>query len=215
MKKIFLFLWLAVMFVGHAQDNAVPKPQYVNWGLAIGPSATTFVMQMPFSFSEPLQAQPGLGLELGGYMDFNLSPLWIMQFSFMLGCERVYLVNGTIDDVLMPHTIDMALKFGLRMPLGKWHMLLSAGPYSQFTYACPTVGPSHLENPFTRQINEDGDMALNDFHSGAALSFGLETSEGWQWMLNYGICLTNLLNFRNSNSYLLPHKLSFVVGRRF
>ena len=88
-----------------AQDNAVPKPQYINWGISAGASATTFAMQLPASFTEPLQAEPGLGLELGGFMDYNLSQRRIMQFSIMLGCERVHLINGELDDVLMPHTI--------------------------------------------------------------------------------------------------------------
>lgn len=171
-------------------------------------------MQLPASFTEPLQAEPGLGLELGGFMDYNLSQRWIMQFSIMLGCERVHLINGELDDVLMPHTIDISIKFGSRLSVGQGHLLLSAGPYSQFTYACPIAGPSNLENPFTRQINEDGDMALNDFHSGALLSVGAETSKGWQWTANYSLCLTNLLNFRAPNAYLLPQKLSLTMGKR-
>lgn len=215
MKKTILLLLLALSFASQAQDNAVPKPKYLNWGLSAGASATTFAMQLQASFTEPLQAQPGLGVELGGYMDYNLSRLWVMQFSFMLGCERVHLINGAIDDVLMPHTIDIAIKFGMRLPLGQWRLLLSAGPYSQFTFACPTFGPSHLENPFTRQINEDGDMAMNDFHSGGTVSAGFETPEGWQWMVNYSLCFTNLLNFSSPNTYLLPQKLSITLGKRF
>lgn len=215
MKKTMLFLLLALSFASQAQDNAVPKPKYLNWGVAAGPSATTFVMQMPASYSEPLEAQPGLGLELGGYLDYNLSRLCTMQFSAMLGCERVHLINGLADDVIMPHTIDISIKFGLRLPLGGTKLLLAVGPYSQFTYACPTFGPSNIEDPFTRQINEDGDMALNDFNSGASASLGVETQDGWQLMLNYGFCLTNVLNVKSQGSYILPEKFTLTFGKRF
>lgn len=215
MKKTILLLLLALSFASQAQDNAVPKPQYLNWGLSAGASTTTFAMQMPASYTEPLEAQPGLGLELGGYLDYNLSHLWAMQFSAMLGCERVHLINGTADDVIVPHTIDIAIKIGLRLPMGDSKLLLSAGPYSQFTYACPSFGPSNIEDPFTRQINDNGDMALNDFHSGASASLGLETQAGWQLVLNYSICLTNVLNIKSQGSYILPEKLSLTFGKRF
>lgn len=215
MKKTIFILMLALVVASHAQDNAVTKPKYVNWGVSVGPSVTSFAMQLPASFTEPLKVQPGLGLELGGYMDYNLSSLCTMQFSAMTGCERVHLLNGTANDVLMPHTIDIAIKFGLRLPLGSSKLLISAGPYSQFVYACPTYGTNNLENPFTRQINNEGDMALNDFHSGAAASLGVEVKDGWQLMLNYGIGLTNILNVRSSDSYVLPQKLGLTIGRRF
>lgn len=215
MKKTIVLLVLALSFASQAQDNAVPKPKYLNWGVAVGPSATTFVMQMPASYTEPLEVQPGLGLELGGYLDYNLSRLWTMQFSAMLGCERVHLINGLADDVIMPHTIDIAIKIGLRLPMGGSKLLVSVGPYSQFTYACPTFGPSSIEDPFTRQINENGDMALNDFHSGASASLGVETQGGWQLLLNYGLCLTNVLNVKSQGSYILPEKLSLTFGKRF
>lgn len=147
--------------------------------------------------------------------DYNISRLWTMQFSAMLGCERVHLINGPADDVIMPHTIDISIRFGLRLPMGGSKLLVSVGPYSQFAYACPTFGPNNIEDPFTRQINEDGDMALNDFHSGAFASLGVETQGGWQLLLNYSLCLTNVLNVKSQGSYILPEKLCLTFGRRF
>lgn len=215
MKKTIVLLVLALSFASQAQDNAVPKPKYLSWGVAAGPSATTFAMQLPASYTEPLESQPGLGLELGGYLDYNISRLWTMQFSAMLGCERVHLINGPADDVIMPHTIDISIRFGLRLPMGGSKLLVSVGPYSQFAYACPTFGPNNIEDPFTRQINENGDMALNDFHSGAFASLGVETQGGWQLLLNYSLCLTNVLNVKSQGSYILPEKLCLTFGRRF
>lgn len=220
MKKIIACLFMALSITTHAQlitvaDNAIERQKPVNWGFSVCPTATTYWMQMPQNYSEPLKSAPGMGVDLGAYLDYNLSQLWVMQFVYQYSVSRIHLLNGPVDDVIMPHGINLSIRFELRLPLRDWRLLINAGPYSQFTLGCNTFGPSNLENPFTHQINDKGDMAMTDFHSGISGTIGLESPKGWQLMMATRLCLTNLLNFDAEDAYVLPQSIGLSFGKRF
>lgn len=205
---------------GDTTQSAPKKKKVVNGGVRLQANTSSFIMNLGFPGHENTHSLMDLGGELGGFIDFNVSRHFIIQFNLILFAEHQRLINETEKDRLL--TLGLEIPIYLLGRYGnpeKGYVLFGGGPYTAFSLWGNMLGPSPVKNPYQhvigQQDNGEQKFAVSDNHSGLAVCLGYEFPGRWQINATYQVSLSNILNIHNDHAYCYPQKITLGVAYRF
>lgn len=201
-------------------DTTGIKMPVVNGGLKLQMTTTGLTMKNVY---QQLYASPGIGGEIGGFLDFNVKPHFVMQIDLSITGEHMYLHNSNQHD-------DLWI-FGLEIPLylmGRWettpkgsYIQFGGGPFTHFVLRSLMTANGVQEDVFKRvftidDITGENARVLGDNYSGLGIILTYEWAFGLQLNANFLYSISDILNYEHpSSTFVRPYKFSFGVGYRF
>lgn len=219
MKRLPLLLLFAAASLNlHAQDADSLKIKPVSLGVLLQTSLSGEHVQTKQTF---LSTNPGLGMEVGGFVDYNITDKLAFEFQLLFSLQGLAHITRDADEMITLFGMDIPLYFMGRIPIRKSRLRLGAGPFTHVTF--DAWHPSHREltTPY-RQIISIDDVtgrpryALNSFYAGISSLVGWEFPAGFQ--INVAACYSvmDILNYKHgSDSFNHPFKFTLGVGWRF
>lgn len=218
MKHILAFsaLLLASLLCRAQQpeEEAVPV---VNWGVKVQANASNFRMKNIPTMPE-LTSQMNIGGELGGFIDFNISRRFRLQFNLLWGYEQNTLDFGDRTAPMRAAVIEVPVfalwRFG---DARRGWLNIGGGPYTEFI----VWGELEGVNPFRHVITDDATGQQNivtaDSHSGLAAFVGYELPCGLRLNATYHFGISDMLLFEHNSrdTYQRPQKVTLGLGWRF
>ena len=222
-KKIIILFLLSSCLCAAAQeasDSLDDFRQHTTWGFVTGPNILNYSLNLESTTGSPDRSKPGLGAELGLFLDYHISEPWAIRFIPSAGMEHVNLYKGDDDGHLFTFAIEMAMALEYTHPLHKGSLNVAAGPYSHFVLASTLYGSDNLTNPYSRTTasdpyTEQPTFAMGDLGAGLLFFTAYELPSAWfiQVDVRYGI--TDMLNADSHCLYVRPFKAVIAFGRRF
>ncbi|MGM9811146.1 MAG: hypothetical protein ACI30J_09815 [Paludibacteraceae bacterium] len=173
--------------------------------------------------SAPISAVPRVSGEIGGFIDFNCAPHFVVQVNLLLGAEHLLLRNGTTQDDLWIFGMNMPIYLLGRYEFGRRGAVqFGGGPFTTFVFRGLMYGDSSPEytDPFRRiysadELTGEEQMVLSDNYSGLGITVGYEFWFGLQINLGYQWAISDILNYPHTDSYALPQKGYLSIAYRF
>lgn len=229
-KEIILIListlLYAVSFAGKnlaAQNSRTDDEDYIQhttWGFATGANLLNYSLNLEYAVDAPDKTKPGIGAELGFFLDYHISDSWALRFAPSTGIEHINLYKGEDDGHLITFAAEFAISMEYTFKIQNSEFNINLGPYTHFVIASTLYGSDNLVNPYSRTIASDPitekpNFAIGDLNSGLALSLAYQLPSLWflQLDLKYGV--TDLLNADSHRLYFRPFKAVISLGHRF
>ena len=236
MKKILLFLLLLPLAFAplRAQDEEEDAERYrpVRVGMLLQANLAGEQMYIAESV---LSAYPGMGVEAGGFADYQLARRLLVEVQCILALQSGTYVAAREDPGFLlwnregafSRVADMRL-VGMDIPLylvglfpaGSGFFRLGAGPFTHLTFHAWSPGDKDFVTPYKRVYSVDDVTGkprymLNDSHAGIGMLLGYEFKSGLQINLSGKYSIIDIINYESERSYARPYKLSLGVGYRF
>lgn len=168
-----------------------------------------------------LRSTMNMGGELGGFIDFNISKHFIIQFNLMYFAEHTDLISNNLHDKLWTLGMEIPVyamaRFG-NAQTGYFHF--GGGPFTEFSLWGKMKGDSGEMNPYKHVVGIDDQgeeqLAISDNHSGLAVCLGYELPCGLQLNATYQHSISDILAFKHQSAMSArPQKLVLGLGWRF
>lgn len=213
-------LAIALLFAitASAQNQNETKLPVVNWGLKLQANASNIILHNVY---EDLHSTMNIGGEFGGFIDFNISEHFFIQFNLMYFSEHTDLINNDMHDKLW--TLGMEIPVYALARFGnaeKGYFYFGGGPFTEFSLWADMNGDSGHQNPYKHVVgtNEQGEeeFALADNHSGLGLYLGYELPCGLQFNACYQNSFSDILAFAHESPMSArPQKAMLGIAWRF
>lgn len=221
MKKTNFWLIVALLCIQvlsiAAQEERMP---IVNGGLKLQANASNFWLKN-IPNNPHLTSTMNAGGELGGFIDFNISKHFLIQFNLLMFAEHNDLHNDDKQDKM--------LTLGLEIPvylLGRYgdsragHVYFGGGPFTEFALWGKLMGSTEGRNPYQHVIDdtnpEEPARAFADNYSGLAAYIGYELPCGLQFNASYQFGISDMLLFEHDKStHAHTQKVTFGLAYRF
>lgn len=212
-------------------------PRKVTLGLVGAPNTSHFIITR--EGSAPLSSNMKIGADVGGFIDFVVTPHFAIQGQVVFTAEQNRFHVGGSKDRLWSFGANVPVYF-----LGRFgnreqgYVSFGAGPFTHVTFASNISG--HYSNNGadpTQQLKaapaapasdaeENGEYdelyKLHRFHSGLAATAIYEFPVGVQIYASYMVSLTDIFSFYSAhegqpvaNASIYPQRVSLGVGYRF
>lgn len=222
-RLVFILLIIIVncqLSIVNCQDTLDDFRQHTTWGFVTGPNMLNYSLNLESAADSPDRATPGIGAELGLFLDYHITDSWALRFSPSAGMEHINLFKGTDDGHLFTFALELGIALEYTFKIQNSTFNINLGPYSHFVLASTLYGSDNLTNPYSRTIDSDPfteqpNFAIGDFNAGLAFAIAYQFPSWWfvQLELKYGV--TDLLNADSQRLYVRPFKTVISVGRRF
>ncbi|MGM9825409.1 MAG: hypothetical protein ACI3Z8_03115 [Paludibacteraceae bacterium] len=213
-------------------DSTEQPRQVVTGGFKLNATLSGMVLHNVFPESQttlPLRrgsrrgSSPRVSGEIGGFIDFNCAPHFVVQVNLLLGAEHLLLRNGTTQDDLWIFGMNMPIYLLGRYEFGRRGAVqFGGGPFTTFVFRGLMYGDSSPEytDPFRRiysadELTGEEQMVLSDNYSGLGITVGYEFWFGLQINLGYQCAISDILNYPHTDSYALPQKGYLGIAYRF
>lgn len=222
--KRFILIILTTFFcslcsIVKCQDSIDDYRQHTTWGFATGVNMLNYSLNLESAVGAPDRAAPGLGAEMGLFLDYHISEPWAFRFAPSVGMEHINLYKGDDDGHLFTFALELGMALGYTINHKLSTINFNFGPYSHFVLASTLYGSENLTNPYSRTntsdpVTEEPSFAIGDLSAGIALSVAYQLPSLWffQMDLKYGI--TDMLNADSHRLYVRPFKAVISIGRR-
>ena len=131
MKKIpFALIMLAFVATMSAQE--VEKQPVVNWGLKLQANASNYLFKNIPTMPD-LSSDMNVGAEVGGFIDFNITQRFYIQFNLIGTFEQCHVNFGDHTATLQSSALEITAFALWRLgdPKHGW-LSLGGGPYTEF-----------------------------------------------------------------------------------
>jgi len=215
-RKIFLvFVTFIIMGASsYSQTGPDPTTSVVNGGIKLQANASSIILKNVY---ENLHSTPNIGGELGGFIDFNVSKHFFIQFNLVLFAEHNDFENNGKSDKLWTYGMEIPVyalaRFGNE---DKGYVYFGGGPFTEFSLMASMTGDSGSKNPYKHVVGIDNNtgaevFALSDNHSGLAVYLGYELPCGFQINASYQHSISDILAFSHGSN-MSAHPYKFVLG---
>lgn len=201
-------------------DSLGVKAPVVNGGLKLQMTTSSMTLRNVY---ENMNATPGVGGEIGGFLDFNVTRHFIIQMDLLLSGEQMQLHNGNTHDNLWVFGLDVPLYL-----MGRWettrrgsYIQFGGGPFTHFVLRSLKTGDSGREDVFKRVYTIDDvtgqeGKVLGDNYSGLGAILTYEWWYGLQLNANFHYSISDIINYEHpSSTYARPYKFSIGLGYRW
>ena len=225
MKKTIFWVLIALLFVNVVSATAQETSQeermpIVNGGLKLQANASNFWLKN-IPTNPNLRSTMNAGGELGGFIDFNISKNFFIQFNLMLFAEHSDLHNDNKKDKMWT--------LGLEIPvylLGRYgnprtgYVYFGGGPFTEFALWGELKGSTAKRNPYKHIIDgsnpEEEAYAFADNYSGLAAYVGYELPCRLQFNASYQFGISDMLLFEHDKStHAHTQKVTLGLAYRF
>ena len=215
-----LILCLTMAVAAVAQSNGETKLPVVNWGLKTQANASNILLK---GLPNEVHTEMAFGGELGGFLNFNISQKFFVQFNLMYFAEQTRVVSTTQNDPLWTLGIEIPVYAMARFGSAErgW-FYLGGGPYTEFSlWATMDDGNGGSLNPYKHVVGTDEEtgeeqLALSDNHSGLGVLVGYELPCGLQFNAIGQYSISDILAFAHPNTMSAhPLKVMLSLGWRF
>lgn len=219
-RIITLILCLTMAIAAVAQNNGESKLPVVNWGLKTQANASNILLK---GLPNEVHTEMAFGGELGGFLNFNISQKFFIQFNLMYFAEQTRVVSTTQNDPLWTLGIEIPVYAMARFGSAErgW-FYLGGGPYTEFSlWATMDDGNGGTFNPYKHVVGTDEEtgeeqLALSDNHSGLGVLVGYELPCGLQFNASYQHSISDILAFTHGVTMSArPQKVTLGIGWRF
>ncbi|MBQ9638490.1 MAG: PorT family protein [Bacteroidales bacterium] len=218
MKRILTIVPLLLLTLAAAGQKAEDHPQsVVNWGIKAQANLSAFrIKNIPTMPDLRTRFEPGA--ELGGYLDFNITRRFYIQFGLMGSYEQCEVDFGnratTMQSVALEVPIYALWRWGNEQ---KGWFSMGVGSYTEFVLSGDIDGSNPYRHVITDQTTGDSSIVTGDNLSGLAFMVGYELPCGLQLNASYHYGLSDLLLFEHDSrtTYQRPHKFTLGLGWRF
>lgn len=204
-----------------AQNTTENQLPVVNWGLKLQANASNIVLH---GIPDNMQSALNLGSELGGFLNFNISPKFFIQFNLLYFAEQTSLSSNNMSGRLW--TLGMEIPVYAMARFGsteKGWLYLGGGPYTEFSlWATMPDGDGGTMNPYKHVVGIDEEtgeeqLAMSDNHSGMGVIVGYELPCGLQINASYQHSISDILAFAHDGQTMnaRPQKIILGLGWRF
>ena len=220
MKKLSLLLLLAFLplLSLRAQDADSLKFSPVSMGVLLQLSISGEHMHVQ---ETNLTTNAGLGMEIGGFIDYNITPRLSFELQLILALQGLGHITKEKDELITIFGIDIPLFFVAAFPIHESRLRLGAGPFAHVTVDAWNSSDRKLVTPY-RQVVSINDVtgkpeyALNSYYGGIAALVGWEFPFGLRINLGASYSVMDILNYAHAaNSYDHPYKITLGLGWRF
>lgn len=216
MKRIsFALVMLAAVAYLSAQE--VEKQPVVDWGVKLQANSSNYLFKnvptMP-----ALSSDMNAGAEVGGFMDFNITQRFYIQFNLIGTFEQCFLDFGDHTSKLQSSALEIPVFALWRFGNSKHGWLcLGGGPYTEFIVWGSLEGMNPFRHVITDNTTGQQTIVTADNHSGLAAFIGYEFPCGLQLNATYHFGISDMLLFEHDSrdTYQRPQKLTLGLGWRF
>lgn len=226
MKKSYFWLLVVLLFVNvvsiKAQETEAKIVQeeripIVNGGLKLQGNASNFLLNLPVNLDLRSSSMNG-GLEVGGFVDFNVARHFLIQLNLMMVSEHC--------DLHYTNSKDKMLTLGLEVPvyfLGRYgngcagYVYFGGGPFTEFNL-CNFTQSSSAQS-LSQRSSEVVDLSkvartfVNNYSGGLAVYVGYELPCRLQFNASYLFGISS--NMLQNDSYARTQKVTFGLAYRF
>lgn len=220
MKRLPLLLLLAILPVLslRAQDADSLKFPPVSLGVLLQNSLSGELMHVQ---ETRLDTNAGLGMEIGGFIDYNITPRLSFELQLILALQGLGHITREKDELITLFGMDIPLYFVAAFPVRENRLRIGAGPFAHITFDAWNSSDRELVTPYRQIISVDDitgqpQYALNNYYGGIGLLAGWEFPFGLQINLGASYSVMDILNYAHSaSSYDHPYKITLGLGWRF
>lgn len=220
MKKFSLLLLLVFLplLSLRAQDADSLKFPPVSLGVLLQNSLSGEHMHVQETY---LSTNAGLGVEIGGFIDYNITPQLSFELQLILALQGLGHITREKDEMVTLFGMDIPLYFVAAFPIQKNRLRFGIGPFAHVTFDAWNSSDRTLVTPYRQVISVDDikgkpRYALNNYYGGIALLAGWEFAIGLQINLGASYSVMDILNYEHAyNSFDHPYKITLGLGWRF
>lgn len=208
------------------------KPKLVTGGVLLYGNSSNYIFQ---DASGDIRSYMKVGVEVGGFLNFNVSKHFDIQPQLLFVAEQNRLAAGDKRNLLWNFGFDIPVYFLAKWGnAGKGYLSVGGGPYMHFNVAGTdsiVQGTKHPSNTFTTtspmrvaaseptpDSESSSSLVLYENHAGLAGYVGYEFSFGLSISATYRIALTDIYYYATDPSNemsVYPQKLTLGVGYRW
>ncbi|MBQ8958542.1 MAG: outer membrane beta-barrel protein [Bacteroidales bacterium] len=215
-RKIrLLAIALLMAMTATAQNPTETQLPVVNWGLKTQANASNILLK---GLPNEVHTEMAFGGELGGFLNFNISQRFFIQFNLMYFAEQTQMVSTTQNTPLWTLGIEVPVyalaRFG---SVERGWFYLGGGPYTEFSlWATMDDGSGDTLNPYKHVVGIDDEtgeeqLAMTDSHSGLGVLLGYELPCGLQFNASGQYSISDILAFAHPNT-MSAHPLKVMLG---
>jgi len=225
MKKYPVIISLILMLCCHLATIAGPgdtsqtKMPIVSGGIKLQANMSSL-----WAHNVPggIYTTPHFSGDIGGFIDFNVSQHFLIQFNLLGTAERCFVHDAGNAEPLQAVGLEIPVyllgRFGSAR---KGYVYFGGGPYTEFLLWGRMNGENGAFNPYhhvvgTDELSGEDILALSDNHSGLGLYLGYEFPFGMQINASYQYSFSDIFAFEHGEGMSLhPHKAMIGLAWRF
>lgn len=224
MKQIISIVLIVIvncqLSIVNSQETLDDYKQHTSWGVATGVNLLHYNLNLESTVGAPDKTKPGIGAEMGLFLDFHISPSWAIRMAPSAGLEHINLYKDNENGHLVTFATEFALSIEYTINCGLSTINFNLGPYSHFVIASTLYGSDHLTNPYSRTIasdpiTEEPTFAIGDLNAGFAFSVAYQLPSLWFVQLDFKYDVNDILNADSHRLYVQPFKAILSIGHRF
>jgi len=225
MKKYTVILSLILLFCGSVAMAAEPddtlrtKLPIVSGGVKVQANLShLWAHNVPGG----IHTSPSFSGDIGGFIDFNVSKHFFIQFNLLAVGERCIVHEEISNEPLQSVGVEIPVylmgRFGNAR---KGYVYFGGGPYTEFVLWARMNGEEGPFNPYhhvvgTDELSGDEVFALSDNHSGLGVFVGYEFPFGLQINASYQYSFSDIFAFGHDDGMSLhPQKAMLGLAWRF
>jgi len=225
MKKYSVIACLILMFCGNIVaatspvDTLYPKMPIVSGGVKVQANMSHI---WAHNVTGGVTTSPSFSGDIGGFIDFNISRHFLIQFNLLVAGERCIVKEGNSANPLQ--SIGVGIPVYMLGRFGnpdKGYFYFGGGPYTEFVIWARMNGADGPFNPFhhvvgTDELSGEEVLALSDNHSGLGIYLGYEFPFGLQINAAYQYSLSDIFAFEHDKGMSVhPQKAMLGFAWRF
>jgi len=220
MKKYSLIACLILLLCGNiaiastVNDTIPPKMPIVSGGVKVQANMThLWAHNVPGG----IKTTPHFSGDIGGFIDFNISNRFFIQFNLLVTGERCIVLDAGNRSPLQAIGVEIPVyllgRFGNPQ---KGYFYFGGGPYTEFVIWGRMKGDDGPFNPYHHIVGTDDStgediLALSDNHSGLGVYLGYEFPFGLQINASYQYSFSDIFAFQHDKGMSL-HPQKAMVG---
>lgn len=226
MKRTIFLISLVVLQLVALAGNPDDKDKFgrryedkiTSGGLTLNAEADAF-----WIYSIPgFESSPGLGLSFGGFVDFKVTPRFVIQMSLLLNRCQSFIENASFVDGRNSFTsygMEIPLVFMARFRFQRAGILyVGAGPYTEFVFRSQLVNGDEVVDPYHQVVGVDNSgmdvFALSNNNSGLKVKLCYELPCRLQFHATAGLSISDILGYAHSDAFVRPYKTAIGISYR-
>lgn len=192
-------------------------PRAVTGGVLFGGNTTNYLIFG--ETSQLVKSKMQAGFDIGGFLDFRVTKHFAIQGQLLLTTERNLYSDENNGFHLWSLGFNIPVFFlGRYGNMEKGYLTFGGGPYTHNVFAS-NLG--QVEEPAIEAQSEQKYVSLFQNHSGIQALVGYELPMGLLFNFTYGISLSDIATFYQSNQASLsklsmyPQKFALMIGYRW
>ena len=216
MKRI-LFTLVTLAVVASLSAQEIEKQPVVDWGMKLQANTSNYLFKNIPTMPD-LSSKMKAGAEVGGFINFNITQRFYIQFGLMGTFEQCTLDFGDHTATLQSYALAIPV-FALWRFGNHEHGWFSfgGGPYTEFILWGDLEGLNPFRHVVTDNTTGQQTIVTADSHSGLAAFIGYELPCGLQVNATYHFGISDMLLFEHDSrdTYQRPQKLTLGLGWHF